>query len=160
MRMIGPRRIAGSATEDRGSIAVFTIFFAFAVLGLLALLVDGGAAMNARERAADIAEQAARAATDDLSTASLRTTGTVTIDWQTACTFAGQTVTKYSANFNSVTSATMTDCKPGTDPGTAIVSVQVTTKPVFPGFPDITTTATQTARAECGSADAALPGCV
>lgn len=157
--MIGPRRIAACATEDRGSIAVFTIFFAFAVLALLALLVNGGADMNARERAADIAEQAARAATDDLSTASLRNTETVAIDWQTACEFAGQTVTHYSANFNSVTSAAMTVCKPGADPGTAIVSVQVTSKPVFPGFPGITTTATQTARAECGSADAALPGC-
>lgn len=52
---------------DRGSIAVFTAVFAFSVLLLLGVLVDGGNALTARERAADVAEQAARAAVTDLS---------------------------------------------------------------------------------------------
>ena len=52
--------------------AVFTVVFAVAVIFLLALIVDGGNAMNARERAADIAGQAARAAADDISPATLR----------------------------------------------------------------------------------------
>ncbi len=46
--------------------------FAVAVIFLTALIVDGGNAMNARERAADIAGQAARAAANDISPATLR----------------------------------------------------------------------------------------
>ena len=40
---------------------------------LTALILDGGIAMNARERAADIAGQAARAAADDIDIAALQT---------------------------------------------------------------------------------------
>ena len=54
---------------ERASIAVFTVVFAVAVVLLTALIVDGGIAMNAKERAADIAEQAARAAAGDIDVA-------------------------------------------------------------------------------------------
>src|SRR5436309_9154746 len=90
---------------DQGSVAVFTAVFALAVLFLVALLVDGGSALNARERAADIAEQAARAAATDLNLASLRgAAGAVTIDWTTAGGVAQQAVDAYSRGFDSVTS--------------------------------------------------------
>ena len=61
--------------SDRGSVAVFTVVFAVAVVALTALIVDGGVALNARERAADIAGQAARAAASDIDIVALRTTG-------------------------------------------------------------------------------------
>ncbi len=61
--------------EDRGTVALFTAIFAVFVLVLAGLLVDGGLAIHARQRAADIAEQAARAAADDIDVPYLRSTG-------------------------------------------------------------------------------------
>jgi Flp pilus assembly protein TadG len=142
--------------DERGSVAVFTAVFALAVLFLVALLVDGGSALNARERAADIAEQAARAAATDLNLASLRgAAGAVTIDWTTACGVAQQAVDAYSKGFDSVTSAQMTSCQEGATPRTAIVTVRVTTRPLIPapGFGNVIMTATQQATAACGNAD-------
>lgn len=141
---------------ERGSIAVFTAVFAFAVIFLVALLVDGGSVLSARERAADIAEQAARAAATDLNLASLRgAAGAVTIDWATACGVAQQAIDAYSKGFNAHTTAQMTACTAGADPRTAIVTVQVTTTPLIPalGFGTVTVTATQSATAACGNAD-------
>jgi Flp pilus assembly protein TadG len=57
---------------DRGSVSLWLIIFTLAVLVLLGFVVDGGQYMNAREQAADIAQQAARAAVDDLNTGQLR----------------------------------------------------------------------------------------
>ena len=66
------RRAALSAT-DRGSVSLWVVIFAFVTLYLLVLVVDGGQVIVAKSRAADIAEQAARAAADDLNPDSLRT---------------------------------------------------------------------------------------
>lgn len=63
------------ARGDRGTVAIFTTIFAVFVLMLAGLLVDGGLMIHARERAADIAEQAARAAADDVDVPYLRQTG-------------------------------------------------------------------------------------
>jgi len=57
--------------------SVFTVLFSVAVFLLAGLLVDGGAAINARLRAADIAEQAARAGADQIDVDHLRATGQV-----------------------------------------------------------------------------------
>lgn len=141
---------------ERGSVAVFTAVFAFAVIFLVALLVDGGSVLSARERAADIAEQAARAAATDLNLAGLRgAAGAVTIDWVTACGVAQQAIDAYSKGFNAHTTAQMTACTAGADPRTAIITVQVTTTPLIPalGFGSVTVTATQSATAACGNAD-------
>ena len=62
--------------SDRGSVSLWVVIFAFTTLALLVLVVDGGQAMNAKSRAADIAEQAARAAADDVNVGDLRA-GTV-----------------------------------------------------------------------------------
>ncbi|WP_049569209.1 pilus assembly protein TadG-related protein [Streptomyces sp. SBT349] len=62
----------GRRRGDRGSGAIAVIFFALVVLGLAAFLVDGGLAISQRERAADIAEQAARYAAQDLDEEALR----------------------------------------------------------------------------------------
>jgi Flp pilus assembly protein TadG len=60
---------------DRGTVALFTTIFALFVIILAGLLVDGGLTIHARQRAADIAEQAARAAADDVDVNYLRQTG-------------------------------------------------------------------------------------
>ena len=61
--------------SERGSMSVFTVLFSVVVFLLAGLLVDGGSAINARLRAADVAEQAARAGADQLDVDHLRTTG-------------------------------------------------------------------------------------
>ncbi|MFC7104684.1 Tad domain-containing protein [Nonomuraea rubra] len=60
---------------ERGSMSVFTVLFSVVVFLLAGLLVDGGSAINARLRAADVAEQAARAGADELDVDHLRETG-------------------------------------------------------------------------------------
>jgi Flp pilus assembly protein TadG len=55
--------------------SVFTVLFSVVVFLLAGLLVDGGSAINARLRAADVAEQAARAGADQIDVDHLRTTG-------------------------------------------------------------------------------------
>jgi Flp pilus assembly protein TadG len=157
------RRMLRSARQggEQGSVTVFTAFFAFAVLLLVALLVDGGSALNAKQRAADIAEQAARAAATDLNTAALRSGGTVNIDWTDElgnggpCAVAQHAVDAYAKDFNSVTSAQIKECGPGPGPRTAIVTVELTTQPLIsaPGFTTVTMRATQQATAACGNAN-------
>jgi Flp pilus assembly protein TadG len=136
---------------------VFTVVFAVAVVFLTALIVDGGNAMNARERAADIAGQAARAAADDIKPASLRS-GTVSIDWATACGDADQVVQKYGAGLSGTT-VTMTSCQQY-GPAGVQVSVQVVTKPLIGGgiLGTFTESAPGTATSECGNANAVQQG--
>jgi Flp pilus assembly protein TadG len=158
------RRSGGSggspprANTERGSVAVFTVIFAMAVILLTALIVDGGVAMNARERAADIAEQAARAAAGDINVAALRNTGVATTG-PGACTLAGQLVQQYArgsgAGVDAVTSAAMDSCTAG--PDTATVQVTITTRPLIPGvLGEFTETAQESATAQCGINQGAL----
>ena len=147
-----------SPGNDRGSVAVFTVVFAVAVIFLLALIVDGGNAMNARERAADIAGQAARAAADDISPATLRSAtlsgNALPIDWGSACGYAQQVVQQYGAGLTGTT-VVMSGCPgQGSSPTQASVTVQVTTKPLIGGgiLGTFTETATGTATSECGNA--------
>jgi len=66
---VPPRRRPGS---DDGSIAAFMVLFIVTLLVLTGLVVDGGAAMTARQAAADEAQQAARAGAGALSVDALR----------------------------------------------------------------------------------------
>ncbi|MBG0827976.1 hypothetical protein HS041_09375 [Planomonospora sp. ID67723] len=78
--------------------AVFTVLFSVAVFLLAGLLVDGGAAINARLRAADIAEQAARAAADQIDVEHLRGTGRVRLlEGDAACGEAEEIVSAHAA---------------------------------------------------------------
>ncbi|MEU8695115.1 pilus assembly protein TadG-related protein [Streptomyces sp. NPDC048665] len=52
--------------DDRGSGAGAVIIFALVFLSLAAFVIDGGLSISKRERAADIAEQAARYAAQDI----------------------------------------------------------------------------------------------
>lgn len=82
--------------RDRGTVAMFTTIFALFVFALAGLLVDGGLAIHARQRASDIAEQGARAAADDVDVNVLRRTGQAVItDERGACLRARRLVAAY-----------------------------------------------------------------
>lgn len=66
------RRAARCLRGDGGTLSLFVVLFTPVVVLLAGLLVDGGIAINARERAADVAQQAARAGANDLNVAALR----------------------------------------------------------------------------------------
>ena len=57
---------------ERGAVAVVIPILTLGMLAMAGLVVDGGAALAARGRAADVAQQAARAGADALAPASLR----------------------------------------------------------------------------------------
>jgi Flp pilus assembly protein TadG len=159
MKAAGLMREAAQRREQ-GSVAVFSVVFAVAVVFLIALIVDGGIAMNAKERAADIAEQAARAAAGNIDIAQLRTAGVAAIG-PGACGFAANLVSAYSQQDSSgvdrVTGATMTSCVATAGTETATVAVTITTQPLVGGILGrFTETAQETATAECGIARGAV----
>ena len=146
--------------REQGSVAVFTVVFAVAVIFLTALIVDGGIAMNAKERAADIAEQAARAAAGNIDIAALRAGGGAAIS-AGACGLAANLVSAYSredsTGVDRVTGATMTSCVATTGTETATVAVTITTQPLVGGLlGTFTETARETATMECGVARGAV----
>jgi hypothetical protein len=122
---------------ERGSVTVFTAVFAITVIFLLALILDGGSALNAKERAMDIAGQAARAAADTIDLQALRRSGAAVIG-PGACTAAASLVKSYGRllghGLDKVTSTTMVSCTapPGSDRATVLVSVS--TRPLVPGI--------------------------
>ncbi|MDQ2836232.1 MAG: pilus assembly protein TadG-related protein [Actinomycetota bacterium] len=61
-----------SASRDSGSIALYLAIFATAMIAMAGLVIDGGAALATRQKAADVADQAARAGANALSPVSLR----------------------------------------------------------------------------------------
>lgn len=61
--------------SERGVAALWVIFLASVTLAAGGLVIDGGYTMAAKREAARVAEQAARAAADELDTDSLRTGG-------------------------------------------------------------------------------------
>ena len=65
-------RVRRRCRPDRGSVALWFAITAVAAFAMLGLVVDGGAALATRERAADLAAQAARAGAAVLLPASLR----------------------------------------------------------------------------------------
>jgi Flp pilus assembly protein TadG len=65
---------------DHGAAAVLLLLLTPALFGLAGLVLDGGTELAARQNAADLAEQAARAGADVLDTSALRATGIGTLD--------------------------------------------------------------------------------
>lgn len=70
------------AGGDRGSGAGAVLIFAVMFLGLAAFVIDGGLSISQRERATDIAEQAARYAAQDIDKEALYLTGEARILYQ------------------------------------------------------------------------------
>lgn len=149
------RRLRRDGGGDRGSMALFVIVFVVAVLALGGLVTDAGSAMNAKQRGADAAEQAARAAANDVSLTSLRQWGTAVINTDTACADATQVISQY-AKANTTGSLTLDgctywcptaasaaaagdagwtqNCKGAGDPGPTRVEVNVTVTSPPPAF--------------------------
>lgn len=65
-------RLRAVRRDDRGSGAAAVLIFAVVFMALAAFVVDGGLSISKRERAADIAEQAARYAAQDIDVEALR----------------------------------------------------------------------------------------
>ena len=65
-------RVRARLRDDRGSGAAAVLIFAIVFMALAAFVVDGGLSISKRERAADIAEQAARYAAQDIDVEALR----------------------------------------------------------------------------------------
>jgi len=68
-----PWAAAGREDGDCGSIGLLLALLMVGLMAMAGLVVDGGAALAARGRAADVSQQAARAGADALLPASLRT---------------------------------------------------------------------------------------
>jgi hypothetical protein len=71
------RRLLG---DDRGSASGWALGTMLVGLLMTGLVFDGGAAMTTKASALTVAQQAARAGTDQLDLATLRTTGEVQLD--------------------------------------------------------------------------------
>jgi Flp pilus assembly protein TadG len=145
------------AGRDRGSVSVWLVIFAIISVFLVILLVDGGQAMLDKVRVADIAEQGARAAADDVNTANLRNNGTVSLAF-TACLMndngpAWRLVSSYGTSSGLTT--TMIHCAavqpPRGLPEQVSVTVSATVSPLITGvFGSYTVTSTQSATVFCG----------
>ena len=66
--------------DDSGAAAVILVLLTPVLFALAGLVLDGGRAIAARQHAADLAEQAARAGVDMVDVTTLRSTGTDTVD--------------------------------------------------------------------------------
>ncbi|MCE7080605.1 TadE/TadG family type IV pilus assembly protein [Streptomyces sp. ST2-7A] len=149
-RSAGARNDApGTARADRGSGAVITVFFAVVVLGLAAFIVDGGMAIAQRERAMDIAEQAARYAAQDLDEEALRSGAAVGINFDNC----DARVTEFVGAIR-LTSASVAhrNCEREAEDAVTVYVV-VTYRPVFAGvlFNTLTTEGRATAYADTGA---------
>lgn len=135
------------AARDRGTVAMFTAIFALFVIMLAGLLVDGGLAIHARERAADIAEQAARAGANEIDVMALRQTGEPTVDPATACSTARQLADSYADVIEGW------ECAPTTDQVSVRITIPVKLQllSIVPGLGGFRMTSTATARPERGN---------
>nr|WP_157555044.1 pilus assembly protein TadG-related protein [Herbidospora sakaeratensis] len=124
--------------------STFVVLFSVAVFLLAGLLVDGGAAINARLRAADIAEQGARAAADQIDVETLRATGQLRLLGDAeVCGRAGEIVSAHDAD-----GVAMGRCTVGAGQTEVTVEVSVTWEAFFLaaiGFPGSEMTASATA---------------
>jgi hypothetical protein len=141
------------SAAERGSITVFVVVFAIAVVFLTGLILDGGIALNARERAVDIAGQAARAAAGDIDLTTLEGGGKPVIG-PGACARAQELIQQYAAIDNGgvdkVDSAEMVMCNAPVGSETAKIEVRITTTPIVGVLGGFTEYGTDTAFTECG----------
>lgn len=139
--MSRPRTPRGTDAE-RGTVSLFMVLISLFVLLLAGLVLDGGLAIDARQRAADVAGQAARYAADDIDVAALRATGTVRV-LPDACAKAEQFVARYDHDAG----VSFGDCR--VDGNDVTVQVAMTVKlqllSVLPGFQSFHVTSQATA---------------
>lgn len=117
--------------DDRGSGAGAVIIFAIVFLSLSAFVIDGGLSISKRERAADIAEQAARYAAQDIDRDALyENAGAAPINYQDC----DARVKTFAREMNmSGPDIAATHCV-SADAQQVQVEVQLTYAPVFTGM--------------------------
>lgn len=132
---------------ERGTFTIAVVLWMMVTLALAAFVVDGGLSISERERAGDIAQQAARAAANDLITADLRS-GQYAIDFSGgpggACAQAQDVLTADGLAATDLVScaqsSTMTVAGPPGTPAPGItvpvVEIEVTIpyRPIFTGM--------------------------
>lgn len=118
---------------DRGSGAAAVLIFAVLFMSLAAFVVDGGLSISKRERAASIAEQAARYAAQDIDVQALRTAapGSQPVINTANCTtdvqdFAAKSGLDAADTLASGCTLAQTD--------RVEVSIQLTYRPILTGF--------------------------
>ncbi|SEN07815.1 TadE/TadG family type IV pilus assembly protein [Actinacidiphila rubida] len=128
------RRVRARLRDDRGSGAAAVLIFALVFMSLAAFVVDGGLSISKRERAADIAEQAARYAAQDIDVEALRNApaGTQPVINDGDCDMRVQWFAKNSGLDQADVDAT--HCTPNTGPQRVEVIVQITYRPMLSGF--------------------------
>jgi Flp pilus assembly protein TadG len=139
------RRLAGEDAE-RGSIALYFAITTLAALVMAGLVIDGGAALATRERAADLATQAARAGATALTPSSLRSgpPTALTADPSAAAQAADAILTDAGATGQVTVSGDTVTVTAHLPRHTVILSAV--------GLTDISQTATATATALVGTA--------
>ncbi|MGW0996698.1 TadE/TadG family type IV pilus assembly protein [Streptomyces sp. NPDC002520] len=121
-----------SRLDDRGSGAGAVIIFALVFLSLAAFVIDGGLSISQRERAADIAEQAARYAAQDIDKGALYENkgGAAPINYQNC----DARVKAFAREMNlSTADIAATHCV-SADAQQVEVEVELTYQPVFTGM--------------------------
>jgi Flp pilus assembly protein TadG len=78
--MTAAARIRRQPRGDEGAATIFVVALSVMLFVVAGLVVDGGLAINARGRAADDAEQAARAGAQKIDVETLRATGQVVLN--------------------------------------------------------------------------------
>jgi Flp pilus assembly protein TadG len=95
----------GRRPGDQGSATVFVVGFAIVLFACAGLALDGGRAINARDRVNDVAEQAARSGAGQLDDASLRgANGTIVLDQAAAKSEADRFVNQANPQYTPTTS--------------------------------------------------------
>ncbi|MEC4016493.1 pilus assembly protein TadG-related protein [Streptomyces sp. H27-D2] len=132
--------------DDRGSAAAAVIIFAVLFMALAAFVIDGGLSISQRERAADIAEQAARYAAQDLDReAQYEGRGTAPINYANC----GSRVQDYARETGMSGGDIAASHCLAADVDFVEVEIQLTYKPVLTGlFYDSAITVHGTSRAE------------
>ncbi|MFB7674113.1 pilus assembly protein TadG-related protein [Kitasatospora purpeofusca] len=134
------QRLKARLHGDEGSGALYLIFGSMLFLVFAGFVVDGGLAIHQRERAADIAEQAARYSANQVDPGALRA-GAVSVPGNPACS-------AYAQSFAAQSGASATCTAAGGNSVT--VQVQLTYEPILMrllGQRSITVRGTATARA-------------
>jgi len=98
------RRPWRAKPDERGSATIFVVGFAVVLFAGAGLAIDGGRAINARDKATDVAEQAARAGSGQLDQVALRASGAVVLDQDGARARANSFVT--DAGYEPTTTTT------------------------------------------------------
>ncbi len=78
--MTALRRRLGAISGDKGTVSLYLVVIFMALLSAAGLVIDGGYAIAARQKAANVAEQAARAGANAMNKNSLRSGGAAIVN--------------------------------------------------------------------------------